>query len=200
VHKVFGEATALLVGDAFIVQAFHVLTVAASSGRGDGAADALALLAILASAAGTTHGLLAGQAWESESEVSLEEYHRSKTASLFEAAAAMGATAAGAPAKPWRRLGELLGRAYQAADDLDDALSRAEVLGKPVGRDRVLRRPNLALSSGPAVARGRLDAWLEEALASIPRSPEDSLVRAWVKLFAARLKLAGLPARPARSP
>ena len=192
VHKVYGQAIALLVGDAFIVQSFDVLTRAVTTAP----KELIELLSTLASAAGTTRGLLAGQAWESEPAAPLDEYHSGKTASLFEAAAALGAIAAGANAHPWRQLGYVLGRAYQAADDLDDALGCERALGKPVGRDAALRRPNLVAESGVAGARARLASWLDRAHDEVPDCEGQALARAWVERFSARLRAADTEGSP----
>jgi len=183
VHKVFGEALALLVGDAFIVHSFDVLArAAASSPREVGE-----LLQTLATAAGTTRGILAGQAWESEPVAPLDEYQRAKTASLFEASAAMGAIAAGASPHAWRRFGEALGRAYQAADDLNDAIGDARSMGKPTGRDAALGRPSVVRAFGVDAARARVAHFVDAALARVPACKGELEVRAWVQAFAGRL-------------
>jgi geranylgeranyl diphosphate synthase type II len=174
VHKVFGEPLALLVGDAFIVHSFDVLVRSAAAPR-----EIAELLQTLAAAAGSTRGILAGQAWESEPVAPLDEYQRAKTASLFEAAAAMGAIAAGASPHPWRRFGEALGRAYQAADDLNDVIGDARALGKPTGRDAVLGRPSVVRALGVDAARVRLRSLVDDAVGEIPRCERERLVRTW---------------------
>jgi len=184
VHRVFGEPLALLVGDAFIVHAFDVLARAAATAPH----ELLELLPTLASAAGATKGILAGQAWESEPSTPLDEYHRAKTASLFEGAAAMGAIAAGVSPKPWRQFGEALGRAYQAADDLHDAIGDADKMGKPTGRDARFGRPNIVATVGEDAARARLASWLHAAYQAIPSCDDEATVKAWVDLFAARVE------------
>ncbi len=87
--------------------------------------------------------------------MALTEYQQAKTGALFAAATVTGAAAAGAPSLPWRLLGECLGEAYQVADDLRDVACRHEEVGKPVGRDSTLGRPNAAalLGMGGALAR-----------------------------------------------
>jgi geranylgeranyl diphosphate synthase, type II len=177
VHAAFGEATALLVGDALIVQAFTELA------RGGATA---ALVAALGEAAGAARGIIAGQAWESEPAVTLDEYHRAKTASLFEAAASMGALAAGADPAPWRAFGEAIGRAYQAADDVADAAGDAEALGKPVGQDAMLGRPSVVSVSGLEGAKRRVKHHVRSAMQAVPPGPGETLVRAWAERFAAR--------------
>jgi geranylgeranyl diphosphate synthase type II len=72
VHRAFGESLAVLTGDALIVLAFEALAQAAST-----APERLApLVLILSGALGSHRGLIAGQAWESEASVPLEQYHR----------------------------------------------------------------------------------------------------------------------------
>ncbi|NUP06776.1 MAG: polyprenyl synthetase family protein [Polyangiaceae bacterium] len=178
VHRVFGEPIAVLVGDALIVHAFH------QAARGPHAG---ALVKTLSDAAGSLRGLVAGQAWETEAFVSLEEYHRAKTASLFEAAAAMGAIASGSDADRWRELGEALGRAYQAADDIADAIGNAAVIGKPIGQDDAKARPSLVRSLGLEGARRHLATLVEDASASAMRGGGGQLLDQWLERVAARL-------------
>jgi geranylgeranyl diphosphate synthase type II len=184
VHAAFGEATALLVGDALIVQAFAELAVA-----GGPAHAALALVSTLGEAAGSTRGIIGGQAWEAEPSVGVDEYHRAKTASLFEAAAAMGALAAGAEPAPWRAFGEAIGRAYQAADDVADASASADAIGKPIGMDETLGRPSVVKVIGLEGARRRAKQHLRDARAAVPPGPGEALVCAWMDRFAARAGL-----------
>lgn len=181
VHAAFGEATALLVGDALIVQAFTEIARGASAAPG-----AIELVSTLGVAAGATRGIIAGQAWESEPSVGVDEYHRAKTASLFEAAAAMGALASGADPAPWRVFGEAIGRAYQAADDIADASADAAALGKPTGKDESLDRPSVVKVIGLEGARRRAQQHLRDALSAVPTGPGEALVRAWIERFAAR--------------
>ena len=180
VHRAFGEPLALLVGDAFIVHAFDVLVRAAPRDLGE-------LLQTLVSAAGTTRGILAGQAWESEPMAPLEEYQRAKTASLFESAAAMGAISAGASPQPWRRFASALGRAYQAADDLSDAIGSAARIGKPTGRDEALKRPSVVRAFGVEAARARVTTLIDAAMAELPPCGGEHEVREWVAGLSARL-------------
>ncbi len=163
VHAVFGESTAVLVGDALIVGAFQALIGAATRD-----AAAVHMLALLGDAAGSPRGIAAGQAWEAEPSVDLVAYHDAKTASMFEAAVMMGALAAGAEPGPWRLVGRLLGEAYQLADDLADLSSSAEALGKPVRQDSRNDRPNAALHLGMNGARLRLRRTLESACEAVP--------------------------------
>ena len=97
VHRAFGERIAVLAGDALIVLAFQTLArgAAASPRR------LAALVNIVARAVGMPGGIVAGQAWESESHVGLAEYQRAKTGVLFGAATMAGAESAGAESAPW---------------------------------------------------------------------------------------------------
>ena len=176
VHARFGEARALLTGDALLVLAFETLA------RRGASAEAL----VLASAAGSARGLIAGQAWESESDAPLEDYHRAKTAALFEAAARLGALISRADTDTWSRFGEAVGRAYQAADDLADAERSAACLGKTTGKDAALGRPSMVRAYGVDGARQRARDLLFAARTSIPRHAETLLVP-WMDLLTKRL-------------
>ena len=134
VHYAFGECLAVLAGDALIVLAYQTLAGAAGQSPGRLAG----LLATLSAGVGLPGGIVAGQAWESESRVSLVDYQRAKTGALFVASTACGAQAAGADPAPWRALGEWLGQAYQVADDIRDVMADPQLLGKPVGQDVAL--------------------------------------------------------------
>ncbi|MEO8481102.1 MAG: polyprenyl synthetase family protein [Acidobacteriota bacterium] len=173
VHRAFGERVALLAGDALIVLAFENLARASR-------ADRLGpLLLSLTHAAGLVDGTIAGQAWESEPDVPLAHYHRSKTAALFVAAAVTGAYAGGHDASDsWRPLGERLGEAYQVADDISDVVACADAAGKPVGRDVALGRPSAAIALGVTGAIDRLERLVAQALDTIPSCPGAEDLRA----------------------
>ncbi|GJE00181.1 polyprenyl synthetase family protein [Methylobacterium isbiliense] len=164
VHRAFGEPIALLTGDALIVLAFETL----ARGAARVPTRLAALVGLMARAAGSPNGICAGQAWESEPSVGLSAYQQAKTGALFAAATVAGAAAAGAEPMPWRLLGEYLGEAYQVADDLRDVACRQEEVGKPVGRDATLGRPNAAALLGMEGALHRLADLAREAVAVIP--------------------------------
>jgi geranylgeranyl diphosphate synthase type II len=167
VHRAFNEPLAVLTGDALIVLAFQTLSRGAA-----GAPDRMArLVDIVAASIGAPTGLCAGQAWESEPDVDLTEYQRAKTGVLFAAATEAGATAAGVGSPAWRTLGARLGEAYQVADDLRDVAADPEKLGKPVGQDEALGRPNAVKELGVPGAIARLKALVTEAVDSIPECP-----------------------------
>lgn len=187
VHASFGEPLAVLAGDALILLAFQTLGLLAD------APGKLALLIMtLSRAVGAPAGIIAGQAWECEPSIDLRHYHRAKTGALFGAATIAGAAAAGFEPEPWRLLGELLGEAYQAADDICDACAQTDEGGKPVGRDAVLGRPNAVRELGLPGAVQRLESLVGQAVASIPPCPGSAALRALVSSEARRLVPRGL--------
>jgi len=164
VHCAYGERLAVLAGDALIVLAFEVL------GRRIEAAplQVSRVMATVARCTGAPVGICAGQAWECETEVDLADYHRAKTGSLFVAATVAGAESVGAPTEAWRLVGERLGEAYQVADDLGDAVASTREMGKPLGRDSSLGRPNAVQELGVAGAVRRLKDLVASATDAIP--------------------------------
>jgi geranylgeranyl pyrophosphate synthase len=124
-HKVFGEATAILAGDALLTLAFEWIAEAGvTSGRPEAFGRAALALARGAGVAGMVRGQARdlGEAAPSDLEA-LERLHGEKTAALFQAAVEVGAAAAGASSEVIAqigRFGHLYGIAFQHADDLDD--------------------------------------------------------------------------------
>lgn len=163
VHAAFGEPLAVLAGDALIVRAMELL----GGVIGDGHPQAGAVFAAVAASVGMPGGITAGQAWECEpdDEIDLAAYHRAKTGALFTAACVSGALAGGGVVLRWRRFGELLGEAYQVADDLKDCLLDADLTGKPAGQDSRHGRPNAVLLHGVLGAQKLLADHLGEAAA-----------------------------------
>ena len=183
VHRSFGERLGVLCGDGLIVLAFEALARA-----GEHAPARLpALLRIIGAAAGTPSGAVAGQAWECEPDVELAAYHRAKTGALFAACTMAGAAAAGADPQSWRAVGEQLGEAYQVADDLRDVAADAAEIGKPVGRDAALGRPNSVAALGMPGAVARLDELVSGALEVIPECPGAATIRRLIGIEVRRL-------------
>jgi geranylgeranyl diphosphate synthase type II len=183
VHSAFGERLAVLAGDALIVLPFQVLARAGAAAP----SRLVALLSTIAGSVGLPGGIVAGQAWECEPAVSLREYHREKTGSLFAAATVAGAQAAGGNAEAWRALGEWLGEAYQSADDIRDVLADAQSLGKPIGRDAALGRPSIARERGLHAALPHFDLLIKQAVDAVPECPGAPMLRALVRSEAERL-------------
>jgi geranylgeranyl diphosphate synthase type II len=188
VHAAFGAPLAVLAGDALIVLAFQVLawgTLASPLRLGQ-------LLLTVGQAVGMPHGIVAGQAWESEPQADLAAYQRAKTGSLFAAATLAGAAAAGADPQPWRNLGEALGQAYQVADDLLDAVANQVETDKPVGRDAALDRPSAVRTYGINGALDLLESLAKDAADSIPDCPGAAPLRNLIAQEARRLVPASL--------
>jgi geranylgeranyl diphosphate synthase type II len=183
VHYAFGESLAVLAGDALIVLAFQALGRAA----GDSPQRLAPLLAINSKGVGMPFGIVAGQAWECEPKVSLAAYQQAKTGALFAAATMAGALAAGVDARPWQLMGERLGEAYQAADDIREVAGDPLIIGKPVGRDAALCRPSRAGELGLEGAIGFFDKLMVGVIEAIPPCSGEAQLRALVRLEAARL-------------
>ena len=183
VHAQFGQPLAVLAGDALIVLAFQTVALSAAT-----APQRLgALVMTIGAAVGVPFGIVAGQAWECEDSIDLSRYQQEKTGALFAAATVAGAAAAGVPADPWRRLGACLGEAFQVADDILDAVGRAESIGQPVGQDAAHGRPNAVRSLGLAGAIARLDQLAADAVDSVPDCPGAAPLRAHILAETARL-------------
>lgn len=139
VHAAFGEAAALLAGDALLTQAFQVMADAQVPAEFIAAA-----VSVLAGAAGGA-GMVGGQMLDLDSEGkaisldTLERLQQGKTAALLIAACELGCLAAGAGTAQRdaaRRFGEGIGLSFQIVDDILDITSTNEALGKPTGSDQ----------------------------------------------------------------
>jgi geranylgeranyl diphosphate synthase type II len=139
-HKVFGDAMAILAGDALLTLGFEVLATLPGV---NGCRRAL-LVHELASAGGTIGGMIAGQVHDLEGEHQrpsqhlLERIHRAKTGALLRASVRMGAIYAGASEQELAalsRYGEHVGLAFQIVDDLLDVERSSSDLGKTAGKD-----------------------------------------------------------------
>lgn len=182
VHAEFGEELAVLAGDGLIIAAYEVL------GRSIKDAEKLGpMISIVSAGVGSVRGIVAGQAWESESHPDVRLYHRAKTGALFEAAVCAGALAGGGDAAAWRALGGLFGEAYQVADDILDLVGSSRALGKPVGQDAMLGRPSAALELGLDGAHGRLTRLMEDLVDAVPACSGRSEFRRWLSELCARI-------------
>lgn len=137
-HKAFGEATALLAGDALLTEAFEVI------GSAPATAEARARAALALAAGAGAKGMVLGQELDLEyegrpvSEETLRRIHANKTGALINAAVQLGAAAAGASSRDCEILRSYafdLGLVFQIVDDVLDVTSTSEELGKPVGSD-----------------------------------------------------------------
>jgi geranylgeranyl diphosphate synthase, type II len=167
-HKAFGEALAILAGDALLTEAFAVL-----AGQVPDAAKARRLARELAAAAGAV-GMVGGQAADLEAERRqdaderlLKVIHRRKTARLIEASAALGALSAGASEhyeRSLREYGTHLGLAFQIADDVLDAEGTTVMLGKTAGKDAAAGKLTYVRCYGLEAARRRARAEADRAV------------------------------------
>ena len=139
-HKVFGDAMAILAGDALLTLAFEALAKLPNVD----AERRIRLVAELATAAGTVGGMIGGQVNDLEGEgqqptaALLESIHHAKTGALLRASVRMGAIYAGASELQLTALtcfGEHVGLAFQIVDDVLDVEQSSEALGKTAGKD-----------------------------------------------------------------
>jgi len=138
-HKVFGEAIAILAGDALQTQAYQVLS------KLDCPADArVKIIEEISCATGTVDGMIGGQVVDLEAEHTkgdagmLEYIHRAKTAALITASVVSGGTYAGASEQQrtdLRCFGQAIGLAFQIVDDILDVTQTSAQLGKTAGKD-----------------------------------------------------------------
>lgn len=166
-HKVYGEALAILAGDALLTLAFELVATRIQPPQ-----VAASCCADLANAAGAV-GMVAGQVVDLEAEESgeaslelLEGIHRRKTGRLLCSALTLGARIAQADADTLTRLrdyGLLIGLAFQITDDLLDVRGNAEKIGKGVNKDAVLGKLTYPSLLGVAASEQRAQSLIESA-------------------------------------
>ncbi|MET0207532.1 MAG: polyprenyl synthetase family protein [Burkholderiaceae bacterium] len=175
VHVRYGEAMAMLAGDAMQALAFEVLTP-----DGDVVAPALQarLCALLARAAGGD-GMAGGQAIDLASvgrtldERALSDMHRRKTGALLQASVMMGAACGTTDALAWRALadyGAAIGLAFQVVDDILDATQGSDTLGKTAGKDADHNKPTYVTVLGLDAAQRHAEALRNHAQSALARS------------------------------
>jgi farnesyl diphosphate synthase len=182
VHVKFGEAPAMLAGDAMQALAFEVLTpLPEDLSAGDaGIEPALQarLCGLLARAAGHA-GMAGGQAIDLAStgqplvEATLRDMHRRKTGALLQASVLMGAACGRPTAAAWQALsdyGAALGLAFQVVDDILDVTQPSSMLGKTAGKDQGSNKPTYVSVLGLDPARRYADELREQAHAGLQRS------------------------------
>ncbi len=173
-HRAYGEALAILAGDALQCKAFHLL---AHAPMGPVNADArLEMLELLALAAGS-RGMVGGQAIDMaavgrELDIAeLEDMHIHKTGALIRAAVVLGALCAPALDEGHRRAldhyGKCIGLAFQVQDDILDVIGDTQQLGKQAGADRARRKPTYPDLLGLSGARERAGELHQRALHSL---------------------------------
>jgi len=177
-HKVYGEAIAILAGDALLTKAFEVL--AGCSVPGDDGRVMLRVIREIAAAAGA-RGMVGGQAVDILSEgkpvdaATLLAIHKNKTGALLRAAVRTGAILAGAGEEELAALtsfAEEFGLVFQITDDILNVVGDSAIMGKPVGTDVQRAKATYPALYGLAGARQRARAGRERALAAL--SPFDA--------------------------
>jgi farnesyl diphosphate synthase len=175
VHVKFGEADALLAGDALQALAFELLT---PDGDEIPASTQALLCRLLARAAGS-QGMAGGQAIDLASvgialdETQLREMHRLKTGALLQGSVEMGAACGSvtpAALAALRDYGAAIGLAFQVVDDILDVTADSQTLGKTAGKDAAADKPTYVSLLGLDGARAQARQLLADALAALERS------------------------------
>jgi geranylgeranyl diphosphate synthase type II len=166
-HKVFGEAIAILAGDALQTQAYETLAQLRCS------ADAcVAIIREIAHGTGTVDGMIGGQVVDLEAEhakpslETLEYIHRSKTAALITASVVSGGIYGGATAAQVARLrtfGQSVGLAFQIVDDVLDVTQTSEQLGKTAGKDTAAEKTTYPALFGIDESLRKADTLVDQA-------------------------------------
>ncbi len=170
-HKVFGEALAILAGDALQTQAYESLAqlICPAEAR-------VAIIREIAHATGTIDGMIGGQVVDLEAEhkkpdlATLEYIHRSKTAALITASVVSGGIYAGATVTDIARLrtyGQSIGLAFQIVDDVLDLTQTSEQLGKTAGKDTAAEKVTYPALFGIEESIRKADALVEKACAEL---------------------------------
>jgi farnesyl diphosphate synthase len=186
VHVQFGQAQAMLAGDAMQALAFEVLTPE------QGVAPALQarLCALLARSAGHA-GMAGGQAIDLASigqplgEHALRDMHHRKTGALLQASVLMGASCGEVSVSAWQALsvyGDALGLAFQVVDDILDVTQASETLGKTAGKDVDNNKPTYVTVLGLDAARRHADTLRDKAQSALAAS--GLAAAAWLSLLA----------------
>ena len=170
-HVVFGEATAILAGDALQTQAYEVLA------RLRCPADArVRIIEEVAHGTGTIDGMIGGQVVDLEAEHSkpdlktLEYIHRAKTAALITASLVSGGIYAGGTADEIQRLrsfGQQIGLAFQIVDDVLDVTQTSEQLGKTAGKDTAAEKTTYPALFGIDESLKKADTLVANAFAEL---------------------------------
>jgi geranylgeranyl diphosphate synthase type II len=179
-HKKYGEALAILSGDAFFGEAM-VLITGEQEGTPEQRLEAVHALA----AATSVEGMVGGQVIDVENTgagpgagpETLSLIHRFKTGALIRASARIGAVLAGGGGVPLREISEYageLGLCFQIVDDLLNATATQEELGKSAGSDAEKAKATFVGVYGLDGARGEADAALDRALGALERAFPES--------------------------
>jgi geranylgeranyl diphosphate synthase type II len=166
-HKIFGEAIAILAGDALQTQAYQVLSRLRCSPEAR-----VQIIEEIARGTGTVNGMIGGQVVDLEAERTppdanmLEYIHKSKTAALITAAIISGGIYAGGSAEQIANLrcfGQAIGLAFQIVDDILDVTESSAQLGKTAGKDIASGKATYPALFGLEKSRARADVLFESA-------------------------------------
>ena len=171
-HIKYGEANAVLAGDALVIHAFQLLAE-------HGNPQLIKELTLAGGSAGVIGGQVEDLAAEGQPpNADLVEFiHQNKTAALIRAAVRMGAISGGASESELENMslfGEKIGLAFQIEDDILDETSTNEVLGKPTGADLELRKMTYPAVHGMDAAREKVHSLTNEAIAALNALPCDT--------------------------
>jgi geranylgeranyl diphosphate synthase type II len=170
-HKVFGEAIAILAGDALQTQAYEVLARVACPPEAR-----VRIIEEIARGTGTVDGMIGGQVVDLEAEHTkpdlpmLEYIHRSKTAALLTASVVSGGLYAGGDDNAickLRTFGQSIGLAFQIVDDVLDVTQTSEQLGKTAGKDMAAEKVTYPALFGIEESIRKADALVEKGCASL---------------------------------
>lgn len=170
-HVAFGEAIALLAGDALQTRAFEVL-----AGLDCPAAATVQIIGLIANAVGTVEGMIGGQVIDIESEHKkptaelVEAIHRAKTGALIRVSVVAGGVYGGATAEDVARLdrfGRKAGLAFQIVDDVLDMTVDSAQLGKTAGKDVATEKATWPAVYGIEQSRHDAAQLIEEAFAAL---------------------------------
>ena len=169
-HKVFGEAIAILAGDALQTQAYETLARLCCP-----AEARVRIIEEIARATGTVDGMIGGQVVDLEAEHTkpdlkmLEYIHRSKTAALITASVVSGGLYAGGNdvVEKLETFGKSIGLAFQIVDDVLDVTQTSEQLGKTAGKDTAAEKATYPALFGVDESLKKADALVETALDSL---------------------------------
>jgi geranylgeranyl diphosphate synthase type II len=170
-HKAFGEAIAILAGDALQTRAFEVL-----AGLECPPAATVQIIGLVANAVGTVDGMIGGQVLDIESEHKkptpelVDAIHRAKTGALIRVAVVSGGVYGGATAEQTARLdlfGRKAGLAFQIADDILDLTADSATLGKTPGKDQATEKATWPAVYGIDQSRRDAARLIDEAFAAL---------------------------------
>jgi geranylgeranyl diphosphate synthase type II len=170
-HKIYGEAIAILAGDALLTEAFHILSLAAKENPNK-TSQIVEIIQLIADASGS-RGLIGGQTVDLESEGKaiesciLEYIHKQKTGRLITVSVLLGGILAGVSQDEiacLTRYGEAIGQAFQITDDILDSLGTVSELGKDIKSDSKKKKATYPLLLGMEEAKRQQKVLYQDAI------------------------------------